>query len=70
MYRHSAKNAGLIDTTNNAAIFAEPELTPFMTDIENFAFGFLDGATFLGSEDCISSMEGIVYYAFKVYQYR
>jgi hypothetical protein len=49
MYRQSARNAGLIDTTNNAQIFAEPTLTPFMTDIENFAFGFLDGATFLGS---------------------
>ena len=37
---------------------------------EQFSFGFLDGASFLGSPDCVAAMEGVVFYGFKVAEYR
>lgn len=35
-------------------------------DTQEFAYGFLEGASFLGSPDCVTSMEGTVYYGFLV----
>jgi hypothetical protein len=37
---------------------------------ESFSFGFLDGASFLGSVDCTNSMNGVVFYGFLVLEYR
>lgn len=37
---------------------------------EQISFGVLDGASFLGSADCVAAMEGVVYYGFEVLAYR
>lgn len=37
---------------------------------EEFIFGLLKGASFVGNPECTASMEAIVYYAFEVAKYR
>lgn len=39
------------------------EMLPY---VQEFSYGFLDGASFLGSPSCVAAMEGCIYYFFLV----
>ena len=47
-----------------------PQLLPEFVDLEDFLFGFLDGASFLGNQQCLSAMEGVIFYGFEIVKYR
>lgn len=57
----------MLEYDNHADVTA---LIPEILLLETALFGFLKGASFIGNPQCISAMEGIIFYGFEIVKYR